>query len=425
MTEQQSVTAQRGRVTWPPIRNALVQVLELSATNEGKEWSADHLIAIIDRQRKSLKSLRDRNSTNHNRLCQALRVQDKSDWPDLIALAENIVGAQANAEKDTQEHLHRFAEVLGCRPSWESVTVVVSDTVRRRDELLAEGRNQALRINHFTGTVRRIGEALEMPQGLIASDSIVTEAAQVRHALNAQRLENEKLHAQLAAKDGPPTLSSLVALHESNYQDIAYALGIPGSESGKTFTVRDLIDHIHHYVEGTNEAYSQMTRRAEEAEARLAEESQGWEERVASRTELVERVKTLEAELAYARDTLALNQIHEGVGEEIKQGHELAAARNLVRALEAEKLVRDLTEDLEVAQAEASLFSRVGGQQADENASRVLHRYDQLTLGLSYLWGDDRKEEFLRLLEGDPQFMDRLEAKYKKRLKKARKAENR
>lgn len=239
-------------------------------------------------------------------------------------------------------------------------------------------------------------------------------------------------------KDIPPTLSSLLALHDSNYQEIAYALGVPGSEFGKTFSVQELVQYIRSYVESTNDICSQMTRRAEEAEARLAEDSQGWEERVASRAELVERIKTLESELASTRDELELTkanegiardnmvtsmQVHERVEGELREDLELQAARNLVRALEAERQLREMAEALEIAEAEAHLAANRMLPEVEERAKKILEAYDELTLALSYKWGDAKKEKFLRDLENTT-LMSELEAKYRKRMKRARKAGN-
>lgn len=367
-----AVTEQQKKATWPQVRDALVQALELQSTDNGGVWSPDALVGVVDRQHRSLKSLQN---------------------------------------KASQECASHAEEI----------------------------RNQLKRINHFTSAIRRVGEALEIPLMVIDITSIEKEAAAVRSALTAQRRENERLRAELAAKDGPPALSALVALHESNYQDIAYALGIPGSKSGKTFTVRELIDHIRRYRDNNGEAYSAMAKRAEEAEAKLAEDAQGWEERVASRTELMERIKALETGLAATRDELEIAkanediavanmttgmQAHERIEGELREDLELQAARNLVRALEAEKLARELTQDLEVARAEAGLAINRMIPEVEARASRVLESYDELTLALSYLWGDRKKEKFISDLENTTLMSD-LEARYRKRLKKDRKAGNR
>lgn len=187
------------------------------------------------------------------------------------------------------------------------------------------------------------------------------------------------------------------------YRDLARELGI----DPESVTAPELIRAARVNMEKLEQAMRKQQRLSSEVD-RLREElseaqtSLGYGE--IAKDQLREKIAFLEANAGIDRDNLqSIAEMGERREQEVREQFELQAAENLVRALTAEKTVRELQECIE----------ELNCVREDEQARawRALRMYDELTLALEHKWGREKQSTFLTKVHGEDYWTDEVRSK--------------
>lgn len=279
---------------------------------------------------------------------------------------ESITRSMGKLQEQAAANLREIAEALEIDPT----SVTVHELVRR-----ARIKAQAAdRSDRYNSEVIAIGTALGMDPGDTITPGEVARKAKILVEVK-----------EAIERNGIARVKAINALRER-------IAGLTQS-----------CDHFENVAASWQGA-------AEKAEAKIKELTDQLDN--AQQTIAMDKVvmDQLRADVDFARSNAEIHDInmqsflesHERREAELREKFELRSAKRLVRALKAEKLVRQLRSDIEelVAQIE---------QRRGVN-SDLLHKYDRLTLALEFLWGHEKKTEFINKIEDETSgFMHELE----------------
>lgn len=400
MTEQRKNTN-----SWPHARDRIMDTLGVKAVDErGKpaKPTLQEVITWIEEIREQRDWLMEDGNQAVGRLADVLDVSDPTTLEDLLSLVSNIDESLTKAEEADRAHLAGLVRALNgdTEPkhniTWERMIALVD--IQTREIKALQQREHDIRVAHQTtqetaltlhATLRKVGSALGLPGGDFTPDMVVTQARKIienRHELLMREREREEHTCEAST----PTLSALIRLHEENYLRMGAALGVQEEQP----TVHDIL----------------MAATQLEAQAKAFREADG------ARLALVRRVQELEADLAAVRDDQEAAERAEHdyapvtVGED---SFELQAAENLVRAVKAAEIARQLRAELAEANERIERLHHfdemIEGRRRD-----ILAEYDVLTLALAYKWGDAKKNQFIEdITHGN--LLTKLEDKYRRR----------